>query len=81
MHYDHYGGLIDIISARRRYLPTDRKPLYLLCPKEDLKSWLLFYDNTVEQIHDELSFIDNKNLVSVAHNNFAMQFQEAYHFS
>lgn len=74
MHYDHFGGLIDIILARRRYSPADQKPLFLLCPKQDLKSWLLFYDNTVEPIHDDLYFIDNTNLVSAFHKFFLNNF-------
>lgn len=64
LHYDHYGGLVELILARRKYLPVHRPPLILLCPKSDLKSWLFFYDNTVEAIHDDLLFIDNANLVS-----------------
>lgn len=63
LHYDHYGGLVEFILARRQYLPKPRPQIKLLCPKEDLKTWLFFYDNRVEAIHDDLYFVDNGNLV------------------
>lgn len=40
-----------------------------MCPKADLKSWLFFYDNTVEAIHDDLLFIDNGKLVEKLRND------------
>lgn len=64
LHYDHYGGLVEFILARRQFLPAQRPPLLLMCPKQDLKSWLFYYDNTIEAIHDDLFFIENENLVS-----------------
>lgn len=66
LHIDHYGGLVELIRMRKHYLPKNREPLMLLCSKDDLKSWLLFYDNTVEAIHDDMVFINNENLVSTS---------------
>lgn len=63
LHYDHFGGLVELLRMRKKYLPTERDPLLLLSPKADLKSWLFFYDNNIEAIHDDLYFIDNDNLV------------------
>lgn len=63
LHYDHFGGLVELLRLRKLLLPPDRSPLILLAPKADLKSWLFFYDNTIEAIHDDLFFIDNDNLV------------------
>lgn len=63
LHIDHHGGLIELLRMRKEYLRSDREPLFLLCPKADLKSWLFFYDNEVDAIHDDLYFIDNENLV------------------
>lgn len=63
LHYDHFGGLVELLRMRKKYLPPDRTPLLLLSPKNDLKSWLFFYDNNIEAIHDDLFFIDNDSLV------------------
>lgn len=63
MHNDHHSGLIELLRMRKKYLPPNRAPLLVLGPKADLKSWLFFYDNNIEPIHDDLHFIDNENLV------------------
>lgn len=63
LHYDHFGGLVELLRLRRIFMPPDRDPLILFAPKADLKSWLFFYDNNIEAIHDDLFFIDNENLV------------------
>ncbi|XP_031621722.1 ribonuclease Z, mitochondrial-like [Contarinia nasturtii] len=64
MHNDHHTGLIELLQLRKKYLPSNRLPLLVLCPKSDMKSWLFFYDNNVEPIHDDLYFIDNENLMT-----------------
>lgn len=63
LHADHFIGLTELIQMRKQYLPSDREPLIILCPKANTKSWLFFYDNTIEAIHDDLLFIENDNLV------------------
>lgn len=63
LHFDHSGGLVQLLRLRKQYLAADRSPLVLLAPKADLKSWLFFYDNHIEKIHDDLFFVDNENLV------------------
>lgn len=63
LHFDHFGGLVELLRLRKLFLPSDRPPLILLAPKADLKSWLFFYDNNIEAIHDDLFFIDNDSLV------------------
>lgn len=65
LHYDHFGGLVELLRLRRLLMPADRSPLILLAPKADLKSWLFFYDNTIDKIHDDLFLIDNNNLVGL----------------
>lgn len=59
---------------RKRYLPSNRTPLLLLAPKADLKSWLFFYDKTIEAVHDDLYFVDNDNLVCC----FQLKISEIY---
>lgn len=66
LHADHFAGLSELMRLRKKYLNPDRKPLIVLCPKADLKSWLFFYDNTIEAVHDDLMFIENENLVSIS---------------
>lgn len=63
LHYDHFGGLVELLRMRKCYMPKDRPPLLVLCTKADLKSWLFFYDNNIEAVHDDLFIIDNENLV------------------
>lgn len=63
LHYDHFGGLVELLRMRKKYLPAERDPLLLLSPKADLKSWLFFYDNNIDAIHDDLYFVDNDSLV------------------
>lgn len=63
LHYDHFGGLVELLRLRKLLMPADRPPLILFAPKADLKSWLFFYDNNIEAIHDDLRFIDNASLV------------------
>lgn len=63
MHADHYFGLLRLMELRKELMPAQREPLKLLGPKNELKSWLFFYDNHVDAIHDDLTFIDNQNLV------------------
>lgn len=63
LHFDHFGGLVELLRFRKLFMPFNRRPLILLAPKADLKSWLFFYDNNIEAIHDDLHFIDNENLV------------------
>lgn len=65
LHYDHFGGLVELIRLRKLLMPAGRPPLVLLAPKADLKSWLFFYDNHIDAIHDDLYFVDNASLVSV----------------
>lgn len=66
LHADHFSGLTELLRLRKKYLDPDRKPLILLCPKANLKSWLFFYDNVIEAIHDDLVFVENENLVSMS---------------
>lgn len=63
MHLDHHIGLPELFRLRQIHLPTKREPLRLLCPLEDLKSWLLFYASNVDPIHSDMKFIDNNILV------------------
>lgn len=63
MHLDHHIGLPELFRWRKSCLPTDREPLRIFCPMEDLKSWLLFYAKNVEPIHADMRFIDNDILV------------------
>lgn len=63
LHYDHHGGLVELMRMRNKYMPVDRTPLLVLSSKADIKSWLFFYDNNIEAIHDDLFLIDNANLV------------------
>lgn len=63
LHYDHFGGLVELLRMRKKYLPSNRIPLMVLSAKADLKSWLFFYDKTIEAVHDDLYFVDNDNLV------------------
>lgn len=65
LHFDHFGGLVELLRLRKKFMPADRSPLILLAPKSDLKSWLFFYDNTIDKIHDDLFLIDNNNLVGL----------------
>lgn len=65
LHYDHHGGLVELLRMRQKYLPPNRPPLLVLCPKADLKSWLFFYDKAIEAIHDDLYFVDNDSFVSI----------------
>lgn len=64
MHADHYFGLLRLMELRNELMPGDRDPLKLMCPKSEMKSWLFFYDNQVEAIHDDLMLISNESLVS-----------------
>lgn len=64
LHADHFVGLTELMRLRKKYLNPDREPLILLCPKANLKSWLFFYDNMIEAIHNDLRFVENENLVS-----------------
>lgn len=64
LHYDHFGGLVELLQLRKRYMPINRPPLIVLSPKSDIKSWLFFYDNNIDSIHDDLYLIDNERLVS-----------------
>lgn len=63
MHADHYFGLLRLMELRKEVMHDGREPLKVLCPKSDMKSWLFFYDNQVDAIHDDLMFIDNRSLV------------------
>lgn len=63
LHYDHHGGLVELLRARNKYMPSNRPPLLVMCPKADNKSWLFFYNNNIAAIHDDLYFIENENLV------------------
>lgn len=65
MHLDHHIGLPELFRMREKYLPSDRLPLHLMCPLQDLKSWLFFYANNIDSIHRDMKFIDNGQLVSV----------------
>lgn len=73
LHYDHFGGLVELLRMRNRYLPMERDPLLLLSPKADLKSWLFFYDNNIDAIHDDLYFIDNDSLVGFGWRKIVLQ--------
>lgn len=64
LHYDHFGGLVELLRMRKKYMPSNRNPLLVLSPKADLKSWLFFCDNNIDAIHNDLYFIDNENLVN-----------------
>lgn len=63
MHNDHHCGLIELLRFRKKYMPSNRPPLLVFSPKAELKSWLFFYDNNIEALHDDLYFIDNESLV------------------
>lgn len=63
LHYDHHGGLVELMRMRNKYIPSDRQPLMVLASKADIKSWLFFYDSNIEAIHDDLYLIDSENLV------------------
>lgn len=63
MHADHYFGLLRLMELRKEVMAENREPLIVLCPKSEMKSWLFFYDNQVDAIHDDLIFIDNRSLV------------------
>ncbi|XP_055306097.1 zinc phosphodiesterase ELAC protein 2-like [Sitodiplosis mosellana] len=63
MHLDHHIGLPELFRWRAIHLPTDRQPLRIFCPLDDLKSWLLFYANHVDPIHFDMKFIDNDILI------------------
>lgn len=65
LHYDHFGGLVELLRLRKLFLPANRPPLILLAPKADLKSWLFFYDTHIEAVHDDLYFIDNASVVRI----------------
>lgn len=69
MHADHYFGLLRLMELRNELMPGDREPLKLMCPKTEMKSWLFFYDNQVEAIHDDLMFISNESLVCYLRRN------------
>lgn len=63
MHADHYHGLLRLMELRKELMPDEREPLKLFSPKNEMKSWLYFYDNNVDAIHDDLMLIENRNLV------------------
>lgn len=63
MHADHYLGLLRLMELRKELMPEKREPLKVLAPKRELKSWLFFYDNQADAIHDDLMLIENQNLV------------------
>lgn len=73
LHYDHHGGLVELMRMRQKYLPSNRPPLLVLCPKADLKSWLYFYDKAIDAIHDDLYFVDNDSLVSHQHIEYFLK--------
>lgn len=64
MHLDHHIGLPDLFRMRAKYLPEKRFPLMMMCPFNELKSWLFFYANHLDPIHKDMQFIDNLTLVS-----------------
>lgn len=63
MHYDHFGGLVELLRMRKIFMPANRAPLLILSTIEDLKSWLFFYDNNIDAIYDDITFVDNDSLV------------------
>lgn len=63
MHLDHHIGLPELLCMRKKYLPSEREPLYLLSPAGFLRSWLFFYSNHIDPIHNDMKFIDNEKLV------------------
>lgn len=64
MHLDHHIGLPELFRMRQLHLPTRRPPLLILCPIDNLKSWLQFYSKNVEFIYPDMKMIPNCLLVS-----------------
>lgn len=59
MHLDHHIGLPELFRMRQMYMNSYRPPLIILCPYDNLKSWLNFYSNHIENIFTDVKMIPN----------------------
>lgn len=63
-HLDHHIGLPEIFRMRKIYLSEFRIPLLLIGPIDELKSWLNFYSNEIDDIQSDIWYQPNNMLVS-----------------
>lgn len=48
---------------RQKLLHKKNDPIIILAPHE-IQSWLIYYDNEIEIVMNEIEFIDNQTLVN-----------------
>lgn len=61
-HHYFSKGLFGIMQMRQKICDETCGPILLLAPNE-IKRWLMFYNNEFEAINTEYEFIDNQTLV------------------
>lgn len=59
-HVDHFIGLSTLLQTRQKYLPETREKLHLVCPIEEMKSWLYFYSNNLQSCVHDILFHDSQ---------------------
>lgn len=63
MHGDHHMGVMNLIRIRQKMMPENRPRLLLLAPKKPFDALLDFYEENFGNVRDELTMIDNEDLV------------------